>query len=67
MIAKIRGGIAFLNARLHERSTWLFWLGSVATVASLPMPFNFVGFGVMVIAGLIPDGPMRPPVDPSAK
>lgn len=63
MMARIRPLLAYLQTRLHERSTWMFWMGSVATVASIPMPFNYIGFVVMVIAGLVPDKPL-PPVDP---
>ena len=62
---RVRYVFAFLGNRLHEKSTYMFWLASIGSVAGLAVPFNFVGFVVLIMAGLVPDRP--PPVDPSAK
>lgn len=52
--------LEYLKARLLERSTYMFVMGSIAAVASLPKPFNWIGFGILSIAALVPDGSVVP-------
>lgn len=51
--------IGFLRARLNERSTYAFILTGLGSVTGLPVPFNWIGFAVLVTAGLVPDGPVK--------
>jgi hypothetical protein len=51
--------ITHLRERLNERSTWMFWIGSMGTVAAFPEPFNYIGAAMLFIAGLVPDGPVK--------
>lgn len=55
------GFLTSLRARLNERSTYMFWIGSMGVVAGFPAPFNYVGGVVLFIAGLVPDGPVSAP------
>jgi len=48
--------IAFIKARLSERSTWLLIGTSVAAASSLVAPWSYVSMAVGVVAALIPDG-----------
>ena len=48
----------FLKDRFNERSTYMFWLAGIGAVAALPSPFNWIGAGILFIAGLVPDGPV---------
>jgi len=50
--------IAFIKARLSERSTWLLIGTGVAAASALPAPWSYVSVGVAVIAALVPDGPI---------
>ena len=61
MISKIRAAFAYLKARLDERSTYMFVLGSIASVAGLSEPFNWIGFIILTVAALVPDGPVVTP------
>lgn len=49
-----------LRARLNERSTYMFFVGSMGSVAVLPVPFNWIGCALLAVAALVPDGPMKP-------
>ncbi len=49
-----------LRARLNERSTYMFVLGSLGTVAAFPAPFNWIGGVILAVAALVPDGPVKP-------
>ena len=52
--------IAYLKARLNERSTWLL-IGTSATAASaLPAPWSYVSIALAVVAALVPDGNVTP-------
>jgi len=48
--------LAFLKARLNERSTYAFILAGLGGAAALPEPFNWVGLVVLFSGALIPDG-----------
>ena len=54
MRAVLRG----LRARLNERSTYMFIIGSLGTVSAFPAPFNWIGGAVLAVAALVPDGPL---------
>ena len=49
----------YLKARFQERSTYMLLVASLGTVASLPRPFNWIGFTALAIAALTPDGPVK--------
>lgn len=51
----VRGVLAYLKARLGERSTWVGIGIAVGAAAALPAPWNAISFGVGTIASLIPD------------
>ena len=51
--------LQFLKARLNERSTYAFWLAGLGAVAALSEPFNWVGLGVLFVAGMVPDGQIK--------
>ena len=51
--------MAYLRARLGERSTWMFWMGGIGSVAGLASPFNWIGAAALFGAGLVPDGPVK--------
>jgi hypothetical protein len=48
--------IAFIKARLSERSTWLLIGTSVAAASALVAPWSYVSMAVGAVAALIPDG-----------
>jgi hypothetical protein len=48
--------IAYLKARVGERSTWVGVGLAASAAAVLPYPWNLVSFITGVIASLIPDG-----------
>jgi len=48
--------IAFIKARLSERSTWLLLGTSVAAASALIAPWSYVSMAVGAVAALIPDG-----------
>lgn len=50
--------LEYLRERLNERSTYMLILGSIGSVAGLAKPFNWIGFAVLLIAALVPDGPV---------
>lgn len=54
----IRSTLAYLKARLNERSTWIAFGGAVTAAAAIPHPWNLVLFATGVIASLVPDGPL---------
>ena len=49
--------IAYLKARLDERSTWLLFGAAITAAAALSWPWSLVSAIVGIIAALIPDGP----------
>ena len=59
MLSKARAVLAYLKARVIERSTWMFVFGSIASVAGLPKPFNWIGFVILSVAALVPDAPAK--------
>jgi len=48
--------IAFIKARLSERSTWLLIGTSVAAASALTIPWSYVSVVIGVVAAMIPDG-----------
>jgi hypothetical protein len=52
--------LSYIRARLGERSTYMFVFGSIASAAGLPEPFNWIGFTILLVAALVPDGPAKP-------
>jgi hypothetical protein len=52
----MKATIAYLKARLDERSTWLLIGTGVTAAAALEWPWSLVSFVVAVIAALVPDG-----------
>jgi hypothetical protein len=58
-MSKIGAALAYLRARLDERSTYMLIIGSIGAVAGLPKPFNWIGFVVLIIAAFTPDGPVK--------
>jgi hypothetical protein len=38
----------------------MFVVGSLASVAVLPKPFNWIGFALLMVAAFVPDGPAKP-------
>jgi hypothetical protein len=50
--------IAYLKARLAERSTWMMIGASIAAASALPKPWNAISFIVGIIGALTPDGPV---------
>lgn len=55
----MRAAFDHLRGRLNERSTYMFILGSLGTVSACPSPFNWIGGAVLLIAALVPDGPVQ--------
>jgi hypothetical protein len=53
----VKSTISYLRMRLNERSTYMFVVGSMAAVAVLPSPFNWIGFIVLAVAAFVPDSP----------
>jgi hypothetical protein len=51
--------IAYLRARLGERSTWLLIGTGIAGAAALASPWSYVAAAIGVIAALVPDGPLK--------
>lgn len=51
--------LAYLKARLNERSTWMLFGASVATASALTVPWSVASVIVGVIAAMIPDGPVK--------
>lgn len=52
--------IRYLRARLDERSTYMFVFASMGTAAALPHPFNWIAFGLLMVAAMTPDGTVTP-------
>lgn len=52
---KIKILIAWMRARIGERSTWAFWFGSGAIAFFAPYPASVVMGLVVFFAGFIPD------------
>jgi hypothetical protein len=52
----VRATIAYLRARLDERSTWLLIGAGVTAAAALKWPWSLISFVVAVIGALVPDG-----------
>jgi hypothetical protein len=57
----VKTTISYLRQRLNERSTLMFIIGALGSVASLPLPFNWIGFSLLMIAAFVPDGPAVTP------
>lgn len=55
----MRATLAYLRARLDERSTWMLVIGSLGAIAGLAFPFNWVGFACLIAAALTPDGTLK--------
>ena len=56
----MKATIAYLRARLDERSTWLLIGAAVTAAAALKWPWNVISFAVGVIGALVPDGAVKP-------
>jgi hypothetical protein len=52
----VRSTVSYIRSRLNERSTYMFVFGSIASVAGLPSPFNWIGFIILAVAAFVPDG-----------
>jgi len=52
----IRAAITYLKARLDERSTYMFFIASLGSVAGLAKPFNWMGCIALIVAAMLPDG-----------
>ena len=50
--------LSYIKGRLNERSTWMFWFGSIGAAAAMAAPFNWIACAMLLIAGLVPDGEM---------
>jgi len=48
--------IAFIKARLSERSTWLLIGTGLAAASMLSAPWSYISAAVGVITALVPDG-----------
>jgi hypothetical protein len=48
--------LAYLKARLEERSTYMLVFASLGSAAALAHPFNWISFGLLLAAALTPDG-----------
>jgi hypothetical protein len=48
--------LAYLKARLDERSTWVAITAAVAGAAALPSPYSWLAIGAGVIGALVPSG-----------
>jgi hypothetical protein len=55
VIARLNALIAYLRARLDERSTWIMIGAGVTAAAALTWPWSLLSFVVAVIAALVPD------------
>lgn len=51
--------LAYLKARLGERSTWLLIGAGIAGAAALVWPWSLVAAIVAVIGALVPDGKVK--------
>ena len=51
--------LAYLKARLSERTTWLLIGAGVAGAAALAWPWSLVAAVVAVIGAMCPDGPVK--------
>jgi len=47
--------INYIKDRLDERSTYLFVVSSLGSVAALDHPFNYIGGVLLLLAALVPD------------
>jgi hypothetical protein len=56
----IRSTLAYLRARLDERSTWLLFGASITAAAALPWPWSAISCAVGMIGALTPDGAVKP-------
>lgn len=52
--------IAYLKARLEERSTWMLIGAGIAAASALPWPWSIASVVVASIAALVPDGTVLP-------
>lgn len=50
--------IQYFKARLAERSTYMFVFASLGSAVALPQPFNWIGLGLLIVAAMVPDGPV---------
>lgn len=55
----MRAVLQGLRARLNERSTYMFIIGSLGTVSAFPAPWNWIGGAMLAVAALVPDGPVK--------
>lgn len=55
----MRAAIAYLRARLDERSTWLLIGAAVTGAEALKWPWSLVSVIVGTVAALTPDGPLK--------
>jgi hypothetical protein len=46
--------VAYLKARLEERSTWVGIGTAIVGGSALPLPFNWLAIGAGVVAALVP-------------
>jgi len=53
----VRATLAYLRARLDERSTWIMIGAGVTAAAALKWPWSLASFVVAVVAALVPDTP----------
>ena len=51
--------IAYIKARLGERSTWLLIGAGVGGAAALATPWSYVAAVIGVIAAMVPDGSVK--------
>jgi hypothetical protein len=52
----VKATVAYLKARLDERSTWMFIGAGVTAAAALSWPWNVISFATAVIGALVPAG-----------
>lgn len=52
--------LAYVEARLGERSFWLQIGSAIIPAAVLPWPWSAIVVGVAVMASLVPDGSVAP-------
>jgi hypothetical protein len=55
----VRATVAYLRARLDERSTWLLFGAAITAAAALSWPWSLASCIVGCVAALIPDGPVK--------
>ena len=51
--------LAFIKARLNERSTWIILGAAIASASQLAYPWSIAALVTGIVSGFIPDGNVK--------